>query len=101
MPTIVLKSGRSTHVPQRLADALVKAGKAVYEADIAPVYKTRALKAEPVVPNELVLARAAYEAAIGRKPYHGWDADMLRGKIAEAAEEEDAFDAAEADGSPE
>lgn len=27
--------------------------------------------------------RAEYQKAVGRRPYHGWDADELRAKIAE------------------
>ena len=34
--------------------------------------------------DELVELRAEYAAVIGKKAYHGWDADTLRAKIAEA-----------------
>lgn len=34
--------------------------------------------------DDLEQLRAEYQAAIGKKPYHGWDAAVLREKIAEA-----------------
>jgi hypothetical protein len=34
--------------------------------------------------DELQAARADYEAAIGKKPFHGWDVATLREKIAAA-----------------
>lgn len=40
--------------------------------------------------DALKAARTDYEAAIGRKPFHGWDVDMLRTKIAEAQADDDA-----------
>lgn len=41
--------------------------------------------AEPVQ-DDLTDLRAEYQEAVGKKPYHGWDADTLREKIAEAKE---------------
>lgn len=35
--------------------------------------------------DELTKARAAYEEKLGKRPYHGWDAETLAAKI-EAAE---------------
>lgn len=35
--------------------------------------------------DELVAAREAYEAALGKKPYHGWDIETLQAKIAAGA----------------
>lgn len=34
--------------------------------------------------EDLPALRLAYEAKAGKKAYHGWDADVLRAKIAEA-----------------
>ena len=34
--------------------------------------------------DDLEQLRAEYQAAVGKKPYHGWDAATLREKIAEA-----------------
>lgn len=36
--------------------------------------------------DELSELRAAYQDAVGKRAYHGWDADTLREKIAEASE---------------
>lgn len=38
----------------------------------------------PAEPDERQALRAEYEAATGRRPYWGWDAGMLRAKIADA-----------------
>lgn len=34
--------------------------------------------------DDLEPLRAEYQAAVGKKPYHGWDAAVLREKITEA-----------------
>jgi len=34
--------------------------------------------------DDLEQLRAEYQSAVGKKPYHGWDAAVLREKIAEA-----------------
>ena len=34
--------------------------------------------------DDLSALRAEYQEAVGKKAYHGWDADTLREKIAEA-----------------
>lgn len=44
---------------------------------------------EPAVPpapaaDDLTALREQYQAVVGKKPYHGWDADELRKRIAEA-----------------
>ncbi len=36
--------------------------------------------------DELTQARGDYQAALDKKPYHGWDVETLRAKIAEAKE---------------
>ena len=39
--------------------------------------------------DELTDLRAQYQDAVGKRAYHGWDADTLREKIAEAVEAKD------------
>lgn len=39
-------------------------------------------------PDELTLLRDEYQAVLGKKPFHGWDADTLRTKIADMQDEE-------------
>ncbi len=52
-------------------------------------YQTRAMSAdEPVeikatIDDDLTSVRAEYEAKMGKKPYHGWDVETLRAKMAE------------------
>lgn len=43
------------------------------------------LEADAPAPDELAQLRAQYEDALGKKPYHGWDADELRRRIEAAA----------------
>jgi hypothetical protein len=45
-------------------------------------YGTRAMQAAPV--DDIVAVRDEYEAAIGKRAYHGWDIPTLREKIAAA-----------------
>lgn len=41
--------------------------------------------AEPVADDDEITAlRAEYQDVVGKKAFHGWDADTLRDKIAEA-----------------
>lgn len=46
-------------------------------------YQTRAMKADDE-PTELERLRAEYTRVMGKKPYHGWDEDTLRYKMAGA-----------------
>lgn len=39
--------------------------------------------------DELTELRAQYQEAVGKRAYHGWDAETLREKIAEATEADD------------
>lgn len=43
-----------------------------------------------VLPPDLNVLRAEYEAVIGRKPFTGWGAEVLRNKIADAKKVADA-----------
>lgn len=69
--------------------------KAKIEAAVAPDLSAPvpaefvdAMRPEAIVAvNELAAARAAYESALGKKPFHGWDVETLRKKIAEKAGE--------------
>ena len=39
--------------------------------------------------EELTELRTQYQEAVGKRAYHGWDANTLREKIAEASEADD------------
>ena len=39
--------------------------------------------------DDLTALRVEYQEAVGKKAYHGWDADTLRAKIAEAVDQEE------------
>ena len=39
---------------------------------------------KPSASEELTALRVEYEGVIGKRPFHGWDADTLKAKIAEA-----------------
>lgn len=49
-------------------------------------YEGRAMVSEEPKPDELSALREQYQAVLGKRPFMGWDADTLRGKIAEAQE---------------
>ena len=36
--------------------------------------------------DDLSDLRAEYQTVVGKKPFHGWDAETLKAKIAEAKE---------------
>lgn len=70
------KSGRSQPMTRRYADILKKLGRGSYA--------TRELRpADPVAPDLLSELRAEYQKVVGKRPYHGWDEDELRKRIAE------------------
>lgn len=75
------KNGRVRAMAERDARILQKLGKGSY--------MTRDLRAQPVVnnaPDELAELRAKYQEVVGKKAYHGWDAEELAQKIAEHTE---------------
>lgn len=39
--------------------------------------------------DDLAALREQYQAAVGKKPYHGWDADELRKRIVDAGKAAD------------
>lgn len=52
-------------------------------------YTTRHMEAAPVdvaqeEPDDLADLRAQYQEIIGKRPYHGWDAEELQRRIDEA-----------------
>jgi len=50
-------------------------------------YDRRDLRAAAQTPDpeeELKALREEYQDAVGKRPYHGWDAETLKTKIAEA-----------------
>ena len=57
----------------RDADILVRLGRARYDTKDA-------------VTDDLPTLRAEYQTVVGKKPFHGWDAETLKAKIAEAKE---------------
>ncbi|MDV3143286.1 MAG: hypothetical protein Q8761_02495 [Sweet potato little leaf phytoplasma] len=42
----------------------------------------------PEPADDLAALRDQYQAAVGKKPYHGWDADELRKRITDAGKAE-------------
>lgn len=61
----------------RDARLLVAIGKARYAT-------TDAVADDESQDDDLAELRATYQEKVGKRAYHGWDADTLRGKIAEA-----------------
>lgn len=69
------KGGRQQVMQQRYAKILQDLGRGSY--------LTRDMRATERE-DELAELRAEYQKAVGKRAYHGWDADTLREKIAEA-----------------
>lgn len=75
------KNGRVRAMAERDARILQKLGKGSY--------MTRDMRAQPVannVPDELAELRAKYQEVVGKKAYHGWDAEELLQKITKHGE---------------
>lgn len=75
------KNGRVRSMSERDARILTNLGKGAY--------LTRDMRAQPAVtspPDELAELRAKYQEVVGKKAYHGWDAEELSQKIAEHEE---------------
>ena len=65
----------------RYADILQKLGRGTY--------MTRDMKAQEFQDEQaLAELRAEYQEAVGKRPFHGWDAETLMEKIIEAKGEE-------------
>lgn len=72
--------GREERMQLRYADILQKLGRGTY--------MTRDMQAQARREDEALSAlRAEYQEVVGKRPFHGWDADTLREKIAEARAE--------------
>lgn len=72
--------GREQAMDVRYAEILQKLGRGTY--------MTRDMQAKTRRDDkELSALRAEYQETVGKRPYHGWDADTLREKIAEARAE--------------
>lgn len=76
------KSGRKEKMELRYAKVLSALGHGTY--------MTRDMRAQPAVTappdDKLTELRAKYQEVVGKKAYHGWDAEELAQKIAEHAE---------------
>lgn len=82
------KTGRKRMLRERDAKLLKRLGRGTYmtrdmRAQPEPVVVE---PATPWIDDELTGLRAEYQEAVGKRPYHGWDADTLREKITEARE---------------
>jgi len=72
--------GREQAMDVRYADILQKLGRGTY--------MTRDMQAQSQRDDEVLSSlRAEYQEVVGKRPFHGWDADTLREKIAEARAE--------------
>lgn len=72
--------GREERMQLRYADILQKLGRGTY--------MTRDMQAQARREDEVLSSlRAEYQEVVGKRPFHGWDADALREKIAEARAE--------------
>ena len=78
-----LQVGESFEASKRDARALIAVGKAK-AADAVPKrheYQTRVMTAAD---SEIAALRTEYMRVHGKRPFNGWDAEALRGKIAAA-----------------
>lgn len=74
------KNGRKQSMSRRYAHILQKLKRGTY--------MTRDMQAQALREDEELSAlRAEYQDVVGKRPFHGWDADTLREKIAEAQDE--------------
>lgn len=105
--TFIYKGGRERMMSRREADILQKLGRGTYMTrdmraqpvvhpdsaaiDVLPDSREPDAVAAPTVElsDELSTLRAEYQEVVGKRPFHGWDAEMLREKIAEAEEGDD------------
>ncbi|HZG65694.1 MAG TPA: hypothetical protein VEZ12_03070 [Herpetosiphonaceae bacterium] len=67
----------------RYARILGRLGYGRRDMAAAPVQEPA--KPAPAAPEgDLTALRAEYQRVVGKRPYHGWDAETLKAKIAEA-----------------
>lgn len=80
-------NGRERMMSRRDANILQKLGRGTY--------MTRDMRAQTVAEpvntedDALTALRAQYQDVVGKRPFHGWDAETLRQKIAEAGQGDD------------
>lgn len=85
-----LKAGDAFEANRQDARVLSAIGKADYStrmlvAEPQPAAQRQAAPAPKVdAPDDIAALRAAYHEKIGKRPFHGWDAETLRAKMAEA-----------------
>lgn len=73
--------GREQTMDVRYAEILQKLGRGTY--------MTRDMRAQARQEDEELSAlRAEYQEVVGKRPFHGWDAETLREKIEEAKGDE-------------
>ena len=85
-----LKAGDEFVTTPRDARILAAIGKAKYvtremraaDPEPEPAPEPEPVPAPPI--EDIADVRAEYERVVGRKPFMGWDIDMLRQKMAEA-----------------
>lgn len=88
-----LRAGDTIELPRRDAALLVAARRArkvretAASVDVTPAASTQQTTNAVTGDDELKAARADYEAALGKKAFHGWDVAALRSKIAEATDQ--------------
>lgn len=74
------KGGRKQSMQRRYADILQKLGRGTY--------MTRDMQAQETKnDDQLTDLRDEYQAVVGKRAYHGWDAETLREKIAESRDQ--------------
>lgn len=75
--------GSQADIPDALVPGLSNEGYVSVGATkhVVQAPETKAVSHEP---DDLSGLRDQYQETVGKRPYHGWDADTLRAKIAEA-----------------
>lgn len=80
-----LKPGDEFEVKQAIHGRLLKAAKKAKDADPRVPGKLPAPPASLIKQvDETASLRADYERKFGKRPFMGWDAEMLKAKLAEA-----------------
>lgn len=78
------RSGRVEDMEKRYASILQKLGRGTYMTRDMRAQSAIAVDAAAVLDDcNLAALRAEYQSVVGKRPYHGWDEQMLRGKISE------------------
>lgn len=80
--TFVHRSGREQPMQRRYADVLRRLGRGTYTTRDMRAQSAIAVDAAVVFDDgNLAALRAEYQSVVGKRPYHGWDEQMLRAKI--------------------